>query len=135
MEKTQFKVESFTSGTRGRQSTLAPSYLVRDREGSDIVAPKKYSYGDLVCYVSIEAEEVQNLVSKIFREAIRNKDKQTLRLVGLLEVVGCKESSILQLVKLPQNPKGYPKNPRIVRGRQFFKRTERNNPEAEEGMV
>ncbi|MCH90050.1 hypothetical protein A2U01_0010956, partial [Trifolium medium] len=114
--------------TRRRQSTLAHSYLVRDREVSDIVAPKKYGYGDLLYYVSIEAEEVQNLVSNIFWETIRNKDKQTLRLVELLEVVGCKESSILQLVKLPQNPKGYPKNSRIVRGKQFFRRTGRNNP-------
>ncbi|MCI60233.1 hypothetical protein A2U01_0081488, partial [Trifolium medium] len=54
--------ESFTSGTRRRQSTLALGYLVRDREESGIVAPKWYGdYGDLVCHVSIVAEEVQNL--------------------------------------------------------------------------
>ncbi|MCI27559.1 hypothetical protein A2U01_0048758, partial [Trifolium medium] len=34
---------------------------MRDRVESDIVAPKWYDYGDLVSYVSIVAEEVQNL--------------------------------------------------------------------------
>ena len=48
------------SGTRRRQSTLALGYLV-DREESEIVAPKWYVYEDLVGYVSIVAEEVQNL--------------------------------------------------------------------------
>jgi hypothetical protein len=56
-----FEVESFTSGTRRRQSTLALSYIMRDREKSDIVAPKWYDYENLVYYVPIEAEEVQNL--------------------------------------------------------------------------
>ncbi|MCI71734.1 hypothetical protein A2U01_0092997, partial [Trifolium medium] len=32
-----------------------------DREESGIVSPKKYGYGDLVGYVSIVSEEVQNL--------------------------------------------------------------------------
>ncbi|MCI89137.1 hypothetical protein A2U01_0110425, partial [Trifolium medium] len=36
-------------------------YLMRDREKSGIVAPKWYGCGDLVGYVSIVAEEVQNL--------------------------------------------------------------------------
>jgi hypothetical protein len=34
---------------------------MRDREKSDIVAPKWYDYENLVYYVPIEAEEVQNL--------------------------------------------------------------------------
>jgi hypothetical protein len=33
---------------------------MRDREESDIDAPKWYDYEDLVCYVSIVVEEVQN---------------------------------------------------------------------------
>ncbi|MCI32558.1 hypothetical protein A2U01_0053772, partial [Trifolium medium] len=51
--ETQFEVESPDSGTRGRQSTLALGYLVRDAEKSGIVAPKRYDHGDLVGYVSI----------------------------------------------------------------------------------
>ncbi|MCI78857.1 hypothetical protein A2U01_0100128, partial [Trifolium medium] len=62
VEETQFEVKSFTSRTRRRrQSALALGYLVRDREESGIVAPKEYDYGDLVCYVLIVAEKVQNL--------------------------------------------------------------------------
>ncbi|PNX70668.1 hypothetical protein L195_g057624, partial [Trifolium pratense] len=49
------------SGTRRRRSTLALGYQMGDREESCIVAPKWYSYGDLVGYVSIVAEEGQNL--------------------------------------------------------------------------
>ncbi|MCI59966.1 hypothetical protein A2U01_0081221, partial [Trifolium medium] len=56
--ETQFKVESFDSGTRRRRSTLALGYLKGDKEESGIVAPKGYGYGDLVCHVSIVAEEV-----------------------------------------------------------------------------
>ncbi|PNX61353.1 hypothetical protein L195_g060625, partial [Trifolium pratense] len=61
VQETRFEVESFTSGTRRRQSTLAFGYLMGDRAESGIVAPKWYSYGDHVGYVSIVAEEVQNL--------------------------------------------------------------------------
>ncbi|MCI87919.1 hypothetical protein A2U01_0109204, partial [Trifolium medium] len=57
---------------------------MRDEEGSCTVAPKKYGYENLVCYVPFEAEEMQNLVSKIFREAIGNNSNQTLKLIGLL---------------------------------------------------
>ncbi|MCI82857.1 hypothetical protein A2U01_0104131, partial [Trifolium medium] len=39
----------------------ALGYIMGDREESGIVAPKWYRYGALVCYVSIVAEEVQNL--------------------------------------------------------------------------
>ncbi|PNX66838.1 hypothetical protein L195_g063239, partial [Trifolium pratense] len=42
-------------------------------------------------------EEVQDL-EMIFREAIENNDNQTRELVGLLEVVRCKGSLMLQLV-------------------------------------
>ncbi|PNX57687.1 hypothetical protein L195_g050530 [Trifolium pratense] len=91
-------VESFTSGTRKRQSTLALGYL-GDWEESGSVAPKEFSYGDLVDYVSIVAEEVQNML-KNFREAIGSNGDQTWELVGLLEVVGYKESLMLQLVEL-----------------------------------
>jgi hypothetical protein len=61
VEETQFKVESSDSGTRRRRSTLTLGYLMGDREESGIVAPKWYGYEALVCYVSIVAEEVQNL--------------------------------------------------------------------------
>ena len=44
-----------------KQSTIALGYLLRGREESGIVAPKWYDYEDLVGYVSIVAEEVQNL--------------------------------------------------------------------------
>jgi hypothetical protein len=40
---------------------MALGYLMRGREESGIVAPKWYDYEDLVGYVSIVAEEVQNL--------------------------------------------------------------------------
>jgi hypothetical protein len=61
VEETQFEVESFISETIRRQSTLTLRYLLKDREDSGIVAPKKYCYEYLVCYVPIEAEKVQNL--------------------------------------------------------------------------
>jgi hypothetical protein len=60
IKENQFEVECSNSGTRGRLSTLALGYLMRDREESDIDAPKWYDYEDLVCYVSIVVEEVQN---------------------------------------------------------------------------
>ena len=44
-----------------KHSTMALGYLMRGREKSGIVAPKWYDYEDLVGYVSIVAEEVQNL--------------------------------------------------------------------------
>ncbi|MCI53478.1 hypothetical protein A2U01_0074725, partial [Trifolium medium] len=51
--ETQFKVESFDSGTKGRQSTLAFGYLMGDKDESDIVGPKGCDHEDLVGYVSI----------------------------------------------------------------------------------
>ena len=50
-------------------------------------------------YYPIVAEEVQNML-KNFREAIGSNSDQTWELVGLLEVVGYKESLMLQLVEL-----------------------------------
>ena len=44
-----------------KHSTMALGYLMRGREKSGIVAPKWYGYGDLVGFVSIVTEEVQNL--------------------------------------------------------------------------
>jgi tartrate dehydratase beta subunit/fumarate hydratase class I family protein len=58
-------------------------------------SPKWYGYEDLGCYDSIVAEEVQNFVMKIFMEATGNSSNQTLKLVGLLVVVGCVERRIL----------------------------------------
>jgi hypothetical protein len=49
VEESRFEVDSFDSGTKRRQSTLA-------------LAPKECSYGDLVGYVPIVAEEVQNML-------------------------------------------------------------------------
>ncbi|PNX62542.1 hypothetical protein L195_g061195, partial [Trifolium pratense] len=92
-----FEVESSNSG---RQSTLALGYLIGDREKDDIVEPKGDDHGDLVGYVSIVSEEVQDL-ERIFREAIESNGDQTRELVGLLEVVGCKGSLMLQLVEPP----------------------------------
>jgi hypothetical protein len=60
VEESQFEVGPSDSGTRGRLSTLTLGYLTRDREESDIVAPKWHDYEDLVFYVSIVAEDVQN---------------------------------------------------------------------------
>jgi hypothetical protein len=68
-----------------------------------------------VCYVPIEVEEVQNL-SKIFREAIGNNGNRTLKLVGLLVEVGCKDCLMWQLVELP-------KISRLIGGKQPFKST------------
>ncbi|MCI80251.1 hypothetical protein A2U01_0101522, partial [Trifolium medium] len=73
-------------------------YLMGDREESGIVAPKGNDHGDLVCCVSIVAEEGQDL-EKIFRETIGIKGNQTWGLVGLLEVVGRKGSLMLELVE------------------------------------
>ncbi|CAJ2635851.1 unnamed protein product [Trifolium pratense] len=71
--ETQFEVESSNSG---RQSTLALGYLIGDREESGIVEPKGDDHEDLVSYVSIVAEEVQDL-ERIFREAIESNSDQT----------------------------------------------------------
>ncbi|MCI93908.1 hypothetical protein A2U01_0115206, partial [Trifolium medium] len=43
-----------------------------DREKSGIVAPKWYGYGDLVGYVPIVAEEMQNMLKNL-REAMEAK--------------------------------------------------------------
>jgi hypothetical protein len=59
------------------------------------------------------AEEVQRIL-KIFRKTIRSNNDQTWELVGLLEVVGNKESLLLQLVELP-------KIPRLVGDKHFIK--------------
>ncbi|MCI62268.1 hypothetical protein A2U01_0083525, partial [Trifolium medium] len=67
-------------------------------EESGIVAPKGDDHGALVCCVSIVVEEVQDL-EKIFRETIGTKVNQTWELVGLLKVVGCKGSLILELME------------------------------------
>jgi hypothetical protein len=72
------------------------------------------------------AEEVQRIL-KIFRKTIRSNNDQTWELVGLLEVVGNKESLLLQLVELP-------KIPRLVGNKQFFKSVE-GIPGVEEGVV
>ena len=98
--ETQFEVESSKSG---RLSTLTLGYLIGDREESGCVEPKG-NHGDLVGYVSIVAEEVQDL-ERIFREAIESNLDQTVELVGLLEVVGYKESLMLQLVEPPKIPR------------------------------
>jgi hypothetical protein len=79
-----------------------------------------------VGYVLIEVEEVQNLL-KNFKDAIGNKGNQTWELVGLLEVVGYKESLMLQLVELPNIP-------RLVEGKQTFKST-KGISGVEEGVV
>ena len=98
--ETQFEVESSKSG---RLSTLTLGYLIGDREESGCVEPKG-NHGDLVGNVSIVAEEVQDL-ERIFREAIESNLDQTWELVGLLEVVGCKGSLMLQLVEPPKSPR------------------------------
>jgi hypothetical protein len=59
------------------------------------------------------AEEVQSIL-KIFMKIIRSNNDQTWELVGLLEVVGNKESLLLQLVELP-------KIPRLVGDKHFIK--------------
>ena len=99
--ETQFEVESSKSG---RLSTLTLGYLIGDRDESGCVEPKGCNHGDLVGNVSIVAEEVQDL-ERIFREAIESNLDQTWELVGLLEVVGYKESLMLQLVEPPKIPR------------------------------
>jgi hypothetical protein len=76
VEESRFEVEHSDSGTRRRLSTVALSYLNRDREESGIVVPKWYGCEDLVCYVSIVAEEVQNVL-KTFRVSIESNNDQT----------------------------------------------------------
>ena len=98
--ETQFEVESSNSS---RQSTLTLRYLIEDREESGCVEPKG-NHGGLVGYVSIVAEEVQDL-ERIYWEAIESNLDQTVELVGLLQVVGCKGSLMLQLVESPKIPR------------------------------
>ncbi|KAK2438227.1 hypothetical protein QL285_023036 [Trifolium repens] len=62
----KFEVESSNSG---RLSTLTLGYLIGDREESGCVEPKG-NHGDLVGYVSIVAEEVQDL-ERIFRRQLK----------------------------------------------------------------
>ena len=99
--QTQFEVEFSKSG---RLSILTLGYLIGDREESGCIEPKGCNHGDLVGNVSIVAEEVQDL-ERIFRETIENNIDQTMELVGLLEVVGCKGSLMLQLVEPPKIPR------------------------------
>jgi len=40
---TQHEVESYTSRTRIRQPTIIYSYLVRDSENRDNIAPRRYN--------------------------------------------------------------------------------------------
>ncbi|KAK2450625.1 hypothetical protein QL285_009738 [Trifolium repens] len=122
----QFEVESSDSGTRGGKPTLALGYLAGDREESGSVAPFGYDCEDLVGYVPIEAEEVQDLL-KNFKEAIANIDNRTWELVGLLELVEHKESSMLELGQPP-------KIPGLVGNKQVFESTE-GIPGFEEGVV
>ncbi|KAK2444748.1 alpha carbonic anhydrase [Trifolium repens] len=116
VEDFQLEVEASDSATRGGETTLTLGYQEGDREESGSGAPKWYDCEDLVGYVPIEAEEVQNLL-KNFREAIGNTDNRTWELVGLLEVVGHKESSLLEL-------KQQPKIPRLVEDNQVFESAE-----------
>ncbi|KAK2372836.1 hypothetical protein QL285_073927 [Trifolium repens] len=126
VEDFQLEVEASDSETRGGETTLTLGYQQRDREESGSVAPKWYNCEDLVGYVPIEAEEVQNLLTN-FREAIGNTDSRTWEHVGLLEVVGHKESPLLEL----EQP---PKIPRLVEDKQVFESTE-GIPGFEEGVV
>ena len=126
VEDFQLEVEACDSDTGGGETTLTLGYQEGDREESGSVAPKWYNCEDLVGYVPIEAEEVQNLL-KNFREAIGNTDSRTWELVGLLEVVGHKESSLLELEQQP-------KIPRLVEDKQVFESTG-GIPGFEEGVV
>ncbi|KAK2421738.1 alpha carbonic anhydrase [Trifolium repens] len=126
VEDFQLEVEAFDSDTRGGETTLTLGYQEGDREESGSGAPKWYDCEDLVGYVPIEAEEVQNLLNN-FKEAIGNTDNRTWELVGLLEVVGHKESSLLELEQQP-------KIPRLVEDKQVFESTE-GIPGFEEGVV
>ncbi|KAK2410739.1 alpha carbonic anhydrase [Trifolium repens] len=126
VEDFQLEVEASNSDTRGGETTLTLGYQEGDREESGSVAPKWYDCEDLMGYVPIEAEEVRNLLNN-FREAIGNTDNKTWELVGLLEVVGHKESSLLELEQQP-------KIPRLVEDKQVFESTE-GIPGFEEGVV
>ena len=126
VEDFQLEVEVSDSETRGGETTLTLGYQEGDREESGSVAPKWYDCEDLVGYVPIEAEEMENLL-KNFREAIGNTDNRTWELVGLLEVVGHKESSLLELEQQP-------KIPRLVEDKQVFESTG-GIPGFEEGVV
>jgi hypothetical protein len=48
-----------------KTTTLAFGYLMGDREEIDIVAPKWYGCGDLVCHVSIVAEEIEIVLKNL----------------------------------------------------------------------
>ncbi|PNX57351.1 hypothetical protein L195_g050356, partial [Trifolium pratense] len=124
--ETQFEVESSNSG---RQSTLTLGYLIEDMEEGDSVETKRYDHGDLVGYVSIVSEEVQDL-KRIFSEAIESNSDQTKELVGLLEVAGCKGSLMLQLVEPPKISGSM-----ILGNRRFFRRTDLATLGAEEGAM
>ncbi|KAK2433477.1 hypothetical protein QL285_018740 [Trifolium repens] len=126
VEDFQLEVEASDSETKRGETTLTLGYQEGDREESGSVTPKWYDCEDLVGYVPIEAEEVQNLLNN-FREAIGNTDSRTWELVGLLEVVGHKESSLLELEQQP-------KIPRLVEDKQVFESTE-GIPGFEEGVV
>ncbi|KAK2458211.1 alpha carbonic anhydrase [Trifolium repens] len=126
VEDFQLEVEASDSDTRGGETTLTLGYQEGDRVESGSGASKWYDCEDLVGYVPIEAGEVQNLL-KNFREAIGNTDSRTWELVGLLEVVGHKESSLLELEQQP-------KIPRLVEDKQVFESTE-GIPGFEEGVV
>jgi hypothetical protein len=126
VEDFQLEVEASDSDTRGGETTLTLGYQEGDRVESGSGASKWYDCEDLVGYVPIEAEEVQNLL-KNFREAIGNTDSRTWELVGLLEVVGHKESLLLELEQQP-------KIPRLVEDKQVFESTE-GIPGFEEGVV
>ncbi|KAK2423952.1 alpha carbonic anhydrase [Trifolium repens] len=126
VEDFQLEVEASDCDTRGGETTLTLGYQEGDREESGSGSPKWYDCEDLVGYVPIEAEEVQDLLNN-FREAIGNTDSRTWELVGLLEVVGHKESSLLELEQQP-------KIPRLVEDKQVFESTG-GIPGFEEGVV
>ncbi|MCI40533.1 hypothetical protein A2U01_0061766 [Trifolium medium] len=59
VQESRLEVESFSSGTRSRESTSTSSYPVKDREWRDILAPKWYVYEDFVCYALAESKDNQ----------------------------------------------------------------------------
>jgi hypothetical protein len=54
---------------------MALGYLVMDRKMRDIVAQKRYDYGDLSCYALTEIGEMQDSKPSIFKEAIEIKKR------------------------------------------------------------
>ncbi|KAK2453266.1 hypothetical protein QL285_000978 [Trifolium repens] len=101
VEDFQLEVEASNSDTKGGETTLTLGYQEGDREESGSGSPKW--------------------------EAIGNTDSRTWELVGLLEVVGHKESSLLELEQQP-------KIPRLVEDKQVFESTG-GIPGFEEGVV